>query len=146
MPVEVNWQAWHRLRFPSRATLRRPACHPQVERKVALRMQARVALVGPIESPSNHVGLNPLSEWGVSGENATYVTITCVPELLVGNRELKIGRSIHWSTDAAPHLFDDPHVRLQSSRSIFASPCDTALRRHGGIEWPEHDILLLEFL
>lgn len=91
MALKVNWQARRRLRFPSRATLRRLACHPQVERKVALRTQTRAVLVGLIESLSNHGGSNPSSEWGASDESATYITITCVLEFLVRNRELKLG-------------------------------------------------------
>jgi hypothetical protein len=67
--------------------------------------------------------------------------IGCAPKRNVLLTFKKYGFS---STDAAPHLFDDPHVRLQSSRWILASPCDTALGRHGGMEWPEHDILVLE--
>src|ERR1700737_763812 len=71
MALEVNWETRHRLRLPSLATLRHPDYHPQVERRVALRTQTRVVLVGPIESRSNHGGSNPLSKWGVSRESLT---------------------------------------------------------------------------
>jgi hypothetical protein len=146
MALEVNWQARRRLRFPSRATLRHPDYHPQVERKVALRMQARVALGELIESRSNHGGSNSLSEWGVSDESAAYVTITCILNSSSEIANSNWAKLIHWSTDAVPHLFDDSHVGLQSSRWILVSPCHAALRRHGGIEWSEHDILVLELL
>ena len=82
MALEVNWQARRRLRFPSRATLRRPPCHPRVERNVALRTQTRTVLVELVESLSNHGASDLSSERRVSGAGATYITITWVPEFL----------------------------------------------------------------
>src|SRR4029077_4220139 len=49
------------------------------------------------------------------------------------------------STDAAADLLDDLHVRFQSSRRIVVLPRDTAFRLDGWIQWPEHNILVLEF-
>jgi hypothetical protein len=72
MALEVNWRAQRRLRFLSRATLRRPVCRPQVQRKVALRTQTPAALIGLIGPHSNHGGSNPSSEGRVSGPGATY--------------------------------------------------------------------------
>jgi hypothetical protein len=90
MALEMNWQARRRLRFPSRATLRRPVCRPPVQRKVALRTQTPAVLVGLIGPLSNHGGSNSSSEGGVSGPGATYITITCVAESLGRNRELEL--------------------------------------------------------
>ena len=66
-------------------------------------------------------------------------------------RQLKVTNSI-WtprlrcSTEAAAHLLDDLHVRLKSSRWMLAPPRDTAFcRDRGGVEQPEHDIIVLEF-
>jgi hypothetical protein len=49
------------------------------------------------------------------------------------------------STDAPADLLDDLHVRFQSSRWMLVLPCDTTFRPDRGIEWPERDILVLEF-
>jgi hypothetical protein len=63
-------------------TLRRPPCHPRVERNVALRTQTRTVLVELVESLSNHGASDLSSERRVSGAGATYITITWVPEFL----------------------------------------------------------------
>jgi hypothetical protein len=82
MALEVNWQARRRLRFPSRATLRRPPCHPRVERNVALRTQTRAVLVELVESLSNH-GASDLSSERVFLVRARHtLLLTWVPEFL----------------------------------------------------------------
>ena len=67
----------------------------QIERKVALLIQTRAALLrligSAIGSPSDHSGSSRSLQRGVSSANAAYFTVARVPEFLVRNRELHLG-------------------------------------------------------
>ena len=67
----------------------------QVERKVALLIQTRAALLqligSAIGSLSDHSGSSRSLQRGVSSANAAYFTVARVPEFLVRNRELHLG-------------------------------------------------------
>jgi hypothetical protein len=80
-----------------------------------------VALVG---FQLNHGGSNPLNEGRVSGASATYVTIACVPEFFVRNREL-------YSGAAVPLIWPSGCARKHQKQSEIRSspvPCDQAVR------------------
>jgi hypothetical protein len=63
----------------------------------------------------------------------------------LASRRRMVAKALGSLADAPAHLLDDLHKSLQSNRRIFASPCDTAFRRHRGIDWPEHHIFVVEF-